>query len=317
MLGRTVTTLSTCLAILVGCGVSDPSPAEYVRIEPSWVSGSARADLGPDGRFRFLNPLPAAHDEISRDRALLLSAALMRTAAISVGNLREYLEEWHGGPINFNALKPCGPMIPKRGMFSPIPSVPRYIRTAFGNSYILDMCSQSGLRQVELEIFARTEMEIDGAGLIIWPAPFGTEYIPAGLPRVQTVDLSAEYGAKLVYQETGVRIDQVPELDGCLFAREVCIPHIGRHWRYHLENAIMVRVDGTGELITTRELYTQSGFGAYDHQRLYLPAVEQPKGQWIDYVASATQTAEIRDSVYLEVVRPIALRAVTVHRPNR
>lgn len=304
-------------ASAMACDVSNPSPPKHVRIDPGWVSGAARADVGPDGRFRFQSGLPYAPDEVSRERALELTVALVRTLANSVGNLRESLEEWHGGPIDFALLQPCGPVIPKLGIFESIPSEPRQVRTDIGNSYVIEMCNRSGLRQVELELFTRTQMMIDEAGYIVWPRPLSAEFVPAGVPRHTTVDLTPEFGARLVNQATGVRIDSVPELDGCLFARAICNAHLGRHWRFHMEDAVTVRVDATGEVVTTRVLYTQAGQGAYDHTKVYIIAPIQPEGQWFDFLRGVPPEQVTPDSVYVRLVRPIALQSVTVQRNAR
>ncbi len=294
---------------LSGCRSYEPGEPARVRVERAWVAAAALSDLGPDGRFRFLQPHRVHEYELGRDDAIRLATAVVRANAHVVGGTRQFLEEGHGAPIDFEQIRVCGAVLPNHSVLEAAPYPPRYIATSLGDSYLVTFCSKDGVGQVEVEMYVRSEIVLHGDGTIEYPHPFGTEHFQRPLPLDSDVDLSAEFGARLVFETTQTRIDSVPEVEGCLLVLSMCGGAQGRHWRFHLERPVSVQLTSGGERFSTQVLYTQAGFGSNDRFGLYVPHSVQPSPMWLPYLTEVGT-----DSTLLSLRRPIALQRVEIVR---
>lgn len=286
-----------------------PSLGRTVRVDPTWVVGAAANAIGPDGLFNFDYSLPPAGDEMSRDEALQFAWAAVRHVATAVGNARKYIEdEEHGGPIAWTELAPCGRRIFPvfTNLADPGQVVPHYVRTPLGAAYDVEFCSLSGVRTVHALVLVRTLASIRADGSIDFPQPGGTEFLVSGIPLRPLTDLTPEYAARIVSEKLGIRISEVPELDGCMFVFRICAGLNGRHWRFRLERAVRVRLS-SGVILESDLVYTQAGFGALAQNQLYVASPSQPSAAWEPFVLSNPGQPFVQDSVLVSVARPLKL----------
>lgn len=294
----------------LGCADEPTSPSDrfFAIVEPSWVVGAAAMGLGSDGRFDYVDPLPAVPGELSRDGAGELAAAAVRFVAGSVGGGREYVEQEHGALIDWARLVPCGRrVIPVwTNLSDPGESVPQYARTALGPEYQFEFCSPQGWPAVQSRVYVRSLARVRADGGIDFPEPNGDNFLVSGIPARPTVDLSPEYAVGLVFRRLGIRVAEIPEADGCLLSIPVCHPVIGRHWKMRLETRLRVR-RASGQMFETDEVFTQAGYGSLQPGVVYIAAEPQPLSAWHFFERRDSLGVTSLDSVLVSIVRPIRL----------
>ena len=254
------------LILAAGCGgPTEPSGSEAVRIDMAWVTGAAAAAVGSDRLFRFEAPL--AHDtgELNRDAVLTLADAAVRFLGGSVGGAWGQIESEHGAPIDYRAARRCRRVFRMLAMFfDPGSDTPHYIRTPLGPSEQIEYCDADGWPVLGVELFVRTKARVLGDGTIAFPTPLGTEFTVRGHPIRPTVDLSPEYAVQKVFSAIGLRIAQIPEMDGCLSPLVPCIGRIGLHWVVTVERKVRVKLVESDRIMETDRFAVQSGYGSLE-----------------------------------------------------
>lgn len=301
--------IPSILLLTAGCSSTEPSAPlrPYAKAEPSMLTGVALAALGPDGRFNFDQPLPPEPDELSRSASEVFAQAAIKFMSIAVGGGREAVEEEFGQPIDFTTLKSCSRrVIPLWANFSdPAPLV--LLRNPLGPSYLVEFCTPEGERAVSVQVLIRTKAKVNSSGLIDFPPESGDQFWIRGIRSTEFVDLTPEYGARLVFQRTHVPINAVPELDGCISWINICQGINGWHWRFRLATPLHVHLLTTDTVLQTQYVYTQAGFGALDRNEVYVASPNQPSPVSVIYTKGLPTMPDLLDTVPLTVLRPIVL----------
>jgi hypothetical protein len=305
--------VTTALALLgSSCGgPTEPFDRDVRGVDRRWVVDGAAEALGRDGRFDF-DPLPSAVGELSREASIELATAAIRHIAGAIGGAREYIERQHGAPINWTRLAACGRIVPVfANLTDPGQTVPHYVRTPMGPSYIVPFCSESGARSVSVDVYVRTLARVRADGSIEFPTPGGTEFTVFGISSRPTPYFTPEFGARLVYLRLKTRIRSVPELDGCVFALTICHGLLGRHWKFRVEAPLRVR-SASGSILETDEFYTPADASGLDRETVYVAAQDQPTPKWQLYPVVHLGEPGGTDSVLLSVARPLLLETFKI-----
>ncbi len=291
--------------VLMSCGPSTgPSDGGPLRIDPAWVVGPVARAVGPDGLLVLSNLLPTRPGEISLAAAQTLADAVIRFVGGAPGGLREYIVGEHGAPIDFATLRRCGRATPHwTNLADPGPLIPQDFRTSLGDSYFLDYCKPDRVTAVTVEVYVRTEARVRDDGTIQFPPPpGGTQFTPRGVPLHGGPDLSPEFAIQRAFAMTGLRISEVPELDGCLNVIAICTPYLGIRWRVTVERKVRIKLASGAEL-DTDQFAVQVGYGAREPGGVYAYSPVQPGPTWQQF----DRTGGGLDSTQLRLVRPLAL----------
>jgi hypothetical protein len=210
-----------CAAIAAGIGVlacSDKNPTGIPVVAPlrsellASVTGAAAMAVDASGRFQLAAPVAGRYPEITAADANGLAA----TWAREYGPLHlRFLQETHGGTINFHTLAICGRTFYVRNAFVP-PSadIPSPYLKPYGPWWLVTMCAPGDVPTVSVAVSAwATELSISN-GKIKFPFVSGNEFFGIGIPLGQVGEFpgSPEAAATLVAKQSGRRVVQVPEL---------------------------------------------------------------------------------------------------------
>ena len=300
--------------LAAGCGgPTEPGGSKALQVDMAWVTGAAAAAVGSDGLFRFESPAPNATGELVRDSVLALADAAVRFLGGSVGGAWGQVESEHGAPIDYRAVRRCRRVVRRLAMFlDPGSDTPHYIRTPLGPSEQIDYCDTDGWPVLGVEVFVWTKARALGDGTIAFPTPLGTEFTVRGHPIRPTVDLSPEYAVQKIFSVIGLRIAQIPEMDGCLSPLVPCIGRIGLHWVITLERKVRVKLVESDRTMETDRFAVQSGYGSLEPGGVYVLSPVQPPATWQPFDRVGEGGVTTPDSVLLALVRPLALEHFTI-----
>lgn len=233
-----------CSWVAAGCQGTEPTP-DYDRVEANWLTESARASLGPDGRFVSVASVPEYPEELDREAIEQVGTAFVRSIPARAGNLRTFIEERHGAIIDFAGLRACGRTLYLRSSFARIPLAPTEstARSETAGRWLVTYCLASGVPAVLQNIFAGTTV---GEQLKFHPTA-GGDFYSFGLPESgEEVVLSPEKAVGVVYGLTQTRIRSVPEPVADLFTLGPMGPNgrpYGALWRIEIEHPVTVELE--------------------------------------------------------------------------
>ncbi|WP_420126813.1 hypothetical protein [Longimicrobium sp.] len=243
-----VTILTGCEATESTVGGLTPAPTDTHR----FVTATAAASLGPDGRFVLAAPsAPGDRPIISAERAGELALASVRTWGPS---LHRAWEQDRGGPIDLASLRVGGRILFARSPYGKFPDGyhPAFART-YGPYYLVTL--YSGSHPVLLITVAayNEEARIDEKGLVRRPVQSGAEFFSMGLPANEDEFrlVSPEAAVEEVGRVTGARVTSTPELVrlGMPYHPATAV------WKLTLDRDVPVQARGKGSTHRVRELY--------------------------------------------------------------
>lgn len=318
--------VSILLALLAGgCHDSIGPTREDVAVSPEWVTGPAAAALDASNRFIFA-PRPTGPDELSSDQARIMAKAFYTWLASSVGDLKDALEEQHGGSINFAAVTPCDRVIPISAPFLPadIPAEAQYVRDAMAARYEVELCQRDVIKAVGLDVSITTKVTVTAEGTLRWPEPpiiTGNDFFAFGIPRRPEIlrdgssyglwALSPEAAVRAIYTLLHIPVQTVPEATGCLWVLIPCIEHGARLWRMETAQPVLIRRQGAAEDELAQVFYVQVGLGANTPGGVYVAALVQPSPAYLVYHYVRDQQ-NVTDSVLLTLSGPLAMDSFIV-----
>jgi hypothetical protein len=267
------------------------------------VAGEALQALDTEGHFVLPSPsVDGPYAILSRAEAARIAEGVLRTwitnpdviTPSGLGNLKEGIEEGHGGPIAWEEVRassrdpyfaeshldplPASLGAPTVRHFGPQYLAPFYV----GPEPVLVVAVSAYATNVFLNAdgFVERTDPLDGGG------EFWTSGIPITLEGVSTPP-SPEVAVEFAYQQTGVRVVEVPVL-GALGHR---IAPPAARWRVRLAKPVRVKRLMDGQEVTTDVLFVGTTQGTADARmvpggvsegfglRLLVAAAEQPETQ--------------------------------------
>lgn len=268
------------LVVLTGCGDSPTGPPPATRVLPEWVIGEAAAALGPDGRFRLPTPAPRS---MSRAHAESLAIAISRFYGNPdlQGNARAYLEDAHGGPIDFLHLRSCG-RVHYLSTVTTVPAAPDYVVRYVAPQWVFPLCDTRGTPSLILEIpDAPAAISIATNGHLTFAPVSGNDWVPQGIPPgvEEGLALSPEQAVAFAVSASGRRVTRVPQmLMRFSVVRGVATCAV---WRTELDAPVTLYGGSSGRAITTTEVFLYHGPAclnpAFENAPAFaLPLADQP-----------------------------------------
>jgi hypothetical protein len=297
--------VALCLGVVwLGCDARI-SNVEDVPDVSSLVTRDVAVKLTEEGHFALADVPAPGESEITQAQALELAVHWARDF-IHLSKRR--YEQEHGGPIDFEALRPCGRVYFARSAFSsPGSFVPKAVRRGEGSWWLVRMCNRSGLAQILLGVSAlngdywrtlrgEAPLSPDDAG-----AWFESYPIPLG--RAGEWMLAPEEAVRRVARLTGELIAKEPELfalDGPFWSA----------WRIEIARPARVRARSGGTQLESREFYV-GRFVNFDSlgvlsatPAIAVPAAEQPPGVVV-YYWDRSQGARLYPSTRRSALAPL------------
>jgi hypothetical protein len=268
------------LVALAGCGDPPTGPPSATRVLPAWVTGEAAAALGPDGRFRFPTPAPRS---MSRAHAESLAIAITRFYGNPdlQGNARAYLEEAHGGPIDFLHLRSCG-RVHYLSSVTTVPAAPDYVVRYLAPQWVFPLCDPRGTPSLILEIpDAPAAISIATSGHLTFAPVSGNDWVAQGIPPgvEEGLAVSPEQAVAFAVSRSGRRVARVPQMlmrFGVVRGVATCAV-----WRTELDSPVTLHGRSSARVITTTEVFLYHGpecFNpAFENSPAFaLPLADQP-----------------------------------------
>lgn len=255
-------------------------------MDSRWVVGNALAGLWADGTFDYQGIQPEFSEEISKSQAEEIGLVFARTVPNRGDAVLDYVEEGHGGPVDFSTLELCQRTFFMRSPFEPAPdAVPGAQRNVAGGDWIMILCDRKNVPTAVQMVAARTRGTVSN-GRINFPVNSGNDFFIAGYPLVSTVPVfqSPELAARLVYLRTHTRISEVPSILEDIYTIG---PSLGAFWIVTTESPVRVRRQNT--VIETSRFYVLFGFAALPGNEVYVDGDEPLKPFWARYPVSGSQ----------------------------
>jgi hypothetical protein len=327
---------SALFLVLCAAACEDPG-APYqgdASVSPEWVTGAAAAALDADNRFMF-PPLPARAGELSRDSAVTYAEIFFADfLANSIGNVTADLQEQHGAPIDFAALRPCGRVIPIQAPFLPadLPMEVQWARNAIAAKYEVTVCQADGTKAAGVELSVATNWIITPEGHLRSPDPpiiSGNEFFSFGIPRrfPRTLPetswiwfgwwmVGPEAAVRAVYTLLRTPVRSVPQATGCHYGMAPCTDHSSLLWRMETAVPVAIRRQGAAQEEQAQEFYVRAWpvpplVGGPVPPPVYVAARTQPKPAYLVYDYVRDQQTVV-DSVLLTLSGPLAMDSFTV-----
>jgi hypothetical protein len=296
--------LAIIVCAVVACTDSplQPQAPDLTRVLPEWVTGDAATALGPDGRFR----LPSVNPRVmTRQRAESLALGIARWLSDPdlAGNLRAYVEEQHGGPIDFLGLRSCGRSLYQQPVLQ-TPDGPDDLIRHHAAQWVIPLCEPSRLPGLIVEIpDAPTAMTIDPQGRLQL-GPSGTQlYVQGGHPGAEEgLALTPEQAVAFVFAATRQRVTRVPEMLMRFDSRRWAAPCA--RWHVELEAPVQLSTATSGD-ITLKEVFVYSAPSCLLNSQptFAVPLADQPDSITLQFLGPANPP--LRDSTRVAVIAPI------------
>lgn len=293
--------------------------AQHSLVRAEWVTGEARAALGPDGRFVFPRP---AYAYTSPERADSVAEGYVRFlpqlyGAVSTDSL--LVQDRGGFPIHFGELRRCGRSLYVRSAVAPLPAaVALDFRYYYGGQYAVPFCNGAGAAELNVDVADGPPRVVVGPdGTLVPPWSNGNEFTfwalraseDAGLPT------SPEAAVAFAAQATGRRVARLPEAlpnfpNGLLIGS---YPSMCMRWHLVLDAPVAL-VRHSGATDTTADVYVSRSPCNPGPITLYVATRAQPTTSVLRYyrpAADPTQPAT-PDSVVATAVVPVAFEGATV-----
>jgi hypothetical protein len=295
-----------------GCSSTEPDSATpLTRIDPAWVTGSAASHLQANGRFDLDFLLTEEAGDISLSAARTQAIAVLHMIAHSVGGLREFLEERHGGPLDFDRLVPCMRTMVQRYPWQIVGTGGvEYLRNAVGNFFWFQICTPDGQQAIWEVISGHSGVTIDSNGTLQYPSNHGNEFFSWGIPSNGEWELSPEVAIEALVQVVPRRVATIGEFGGCPVSISPCqgaIPLGAYVWHLIVESPIRVRrTSDLGELEVT-DFYVGASSSPGARPEVLIPEAAQPADQWLP-----GPNASGPDSVLVHRRGPVLFSRITV-----
>jgi len=278
---------------VVACGGAEPMSTRPQRSLAEAVTPEVANQL-VNGQFNLQSPTPGAVPRIDLRQA----EAIAKGWVVTFGqNVRGYLEQGRGAPIDLGHLSPCGRTLYAESAYEdPAPSEltdPRLIPIVrpYGPFWIVTLCSPAGSPEVALAVSAySTDLVIGPDGKISAPGVFyqGGWFVWEGIPEsaFKRFLVTPEDAALRVADSTGARVASVPRLITPAPPR-AGIPLYAR-WQVAVDRSVGLRPAIAGARIArqSRQLYV--GADAPSGRIRFLAADSiQPAGDSVRYPTNA------------------------------
>lgn len=197
--------------------------------------GEAAASLGRDGKFILQAPGSDERPELAASEATAYAELVARQYGPMIAG---DLEDQHGGPIDFRALRACGSPLFARSPFTAIPTgLSRSAAHYLGSFWIVGLCGAAAQRQVSVAIAANASEITVSRGLLIVP-PNSVKMV--GIPPTwdAAVPASPEAAAVLAARQAGALVALVPVL---VAPNPIAAFPQGAHWVVGLDRPVTLR----------------------------------------------------------------------------
>lgn len=242
------------LTVFVACSGDSLTGARPGSSSPSAVraavTGPAADAIAPNGQIQLAAPPSGGEErELTAAEAVAFASAWTRDYAPMS---RQWLEETHGGSINFQRLQACGRPLYARSGVKPAPNtVPEPFRRISGPWWLVTLCN-AGSPALSVAVSAWATDLTFVRGKLHFPLVSGSEVFGVGISagHVGEYPISPEAAIEIAAAQTGKRVSGVPELitplprDGP--------PQLAR-WRMTLEAASLVHTNSGNR--STSELF--------------------------------------------------------------
>ena len=280
------------------------------------MTAEAAAALGSDGRFRLPSPTPRS---ISRAHAESLALAISRFYGDPSlqGNTRAYLEDQHGGPIDFLHLRLCG-----RSHYllsvTTVPDAPDYVVRYVAPQWVFPLCDPQGIPSLILEVpDALPAISVSPTGRLTFALVSGNDWVPQGIPPgvEEGLALSPEQAVAFAAPLSGRRVTRVPEmLMRFSVVRGVATCAV---WRTELDAPLTLHGRTSGRDTTTTEVFLYSGpepgcLLAGNAPAFALPLTSQPDSVSLLFYTSDTHAL---DTARVAVTQPILFELASMTPP--
>lgn len=236
-----------------------------------YVTGDAARGLDPSGHFVLATSSGGALAEL----ALAQAEAYAQAWATELGpELSTFLEQGHGGPINYDRLQVCRQSVYAASSFEPVPpSAPAFVQGQFGGWWLIALCEG---RAVEISLAVQaigTGLTLTNGHIGFLPDGNGGHFFAIGVPSWWDgpVPISAEHAVVDVGLGTGRQIDAIPIL---IAPSNLRGPPQVAVWQIHLDSTVFVRGTGTERGGYTRQLY--EGLLGWNSSQTTLPTMATP-----------------------------------------
>ena len=278
------------------------------------------------GKFDLKSPAPGLVPEIDVRQA----EAIAKAWVVTFGqNVRGYLEEGRGGPVDLEHLSPCGRTLYAESAYEPpAPNVttdPRLVPISrpYGPFWLVTLCGPTGSPQVALALSAySTDLVVGPDGKVGAPGVFyqGGWFVWEGIPEdgSKRFLVTPEEAALRVADSTGARVASIPRLivpgpprDGIpLYAR----------WQIAVDRVVTLRpaIAGSGPARQAQQLYVGLHIPS-GRVRFLAPDSIQPSLDSVTYPSNTGPNTQRGDKIeytwyfaHRRVDVPVRMSAVSV-----
>ena len=243
---------ATFLLSMTACEGSIQAPRERagtVDVRP-YVTPQVLASLGPDGTFSTEAAAPEPFDQITPEAAQAQAVAALK--AFGPG-LRGYLEEGHGGPIDFSAVVPTRVYYATSAYDQTIP--PEFnlaMRKLAGPYYMVVLSSSEEAPVVSVAVSAyNTDIGVQAGQLVYRNTEEGHAFRLKGIKATDDgLPLPPERAVQIASSAAGVRVAGSPRLQLSTVRQ---IPQAA-WWRVPLERSVRVHDADSGKDVEASEL---------------------------------------------------------------
>ena len=223
------------------------------------------------------------------------------------GNGRAYLEDEHGGPIDFLHLRSCGRTHYLLSVTT-VPDAPDYVVRYLAPQWVFPLCDRQGIPSLILEVpDAPPAISLSVDGRLTFAPVNGNDWLAQGIPPgvVEGLALSPEQAVAFAAQVSGRRVTRVPEmLMRYNVVRGVATCAV---WRSELDAPLSLHGVISGRDTTTTEVFLYFGpqpgcLLPGNAPAFALPLVSQPDSVSVPFYALDTHTL---DTARVAVTEPI------------